>query len=304
MSERQDSVSAAEERPASPGLHALNPPASRRPRRITSPHSSKFLAATALLVGFAIGALVVAIVIAVTDSSRPGSGPKWSTWSPVDGGLAGEREIAAAVSPFYRASPATQLVIVTVRNVTANSTSNTGSSAATQIALRDPTTGSLGELGGTTALYNLCGLGPGCAISTGAPSAARLLLLRREALELALYTFRYIGGVDNVLAVLPPGHTGASDSLTPAPQSSKSGSSSGSTVDVAVLFQRSALQHYLQQPLRLTLPESLPPTVSEMPLAPEAELVSVLTGQTLFAQSTVQTQDGSSVMVLNPLPPQ
>ncbi len=221
----------------------------------------------------------------------------------MDSGLAGEREIAAAVSPFYRASPAAQLVIVTVHNVNAN-TSTSSSSTSSEIALRDPTTGSLGELGGTTALYNLCGLGPGCAISTGAPSAARLLLLRREALELALYTFKYIGGVDNVLAVLPPGHTGASDSLTPAPPSSKTSSSASATIEMAVLFQRAALQHYLDQPLRLTLPETLPPTVAEMPLAPEAELVSVLTGQTLFQQSTVQTQDGSSVMVLDPLPPQ
>ncbi len=301
MTERRDSISAAEERPGV-AAHAVNAPASGRARRITSPHSSKFLAATALLIGFAIGALVIAIVIVVTSSPRPGPGPKWSTWSPVDSGLAGEREIAAAVSPFYRASPATQLVIVTVRNVNPNNTSSS-SSAASQIALRDQRTGSLGELGGTTALYNLCGLGPGCAISSGSPSAARLLLLRREALELALYTFRYIGGVDNVLAVLPPGRTGASDSLTPAPQS-KTTTSSGTTIDVAVLFQRAALQHYLDQPLRFTLPESLPPTVTQMPLAPEAELVSVLTGQTLFQQSTVQTQDGSSVMVLNPLPPQ
>jgi hypothetical protein len=303
MSERRDSVSAAEEPTGAPVLPALGVAPSRRRRRRTSPHSHKFLAATAALVGFAIGALAVAIVLIVSSGPRAGSGPKWSSWSPNDGGLAGEREIAAAVSPFYRASPASQLVIVTVHNVNSNSTSS-GSSQTSQIALRDPNTGSLGELSGTTALYNLCGLGPGCAIATGTPSQARLLLLRREALELALYTFKYIGGVDNVVAVLPPGRVGTSGSLTPAPQSAKSSASATSTIDMAVLFQRQSLQHYLQAPLRLTLPETLPPTVNEMTNAPEAELVSVLTSQTLFQQSTVQTQDGSSVMVLNPLPPQ
>lgn len=303
MSERRDSISAAEETTGGRGLTAAGPTSSRRARRRISPHSQKFLAATAALVGFAIGALAVAIVLIVGSGPRAGSGPKWSSWSPTDGGLTGEREIAAAVSPFYRASPATQLVIVTVHNVNANSTSSS-SSQTSQIALRDPKTGSLGELGGTTALYNLCGLGPDCAISGGTPSNARLLLLRREALELALYTFRYIGGVDNVVAVLPPGVAHSTGSLTPSPQSAKSSAASTTTIDIAVLFQRQALQHYLQAPLRLTLPETLPPTVSEMSSAPEAELVSVLTSQTLFQQSTVQTQDGSSVMVLNQLPPQ
>ena len=59
-------------------------------------------------------------------------------------------------------------------------------------------------LGGTTAVYNLCGLGTSCAIAAGTPSLAGELLLRREALELALYTFRYIHGVDSVVAILPP----------------------------------------------------------------------------------------------------
>jgi hypothetical protein len=41
-----------------------------------------------------------------------------------------------------------------------------------------------------------------------------------------------------------------------------------------------------------------------MSSAPEAELVSVVTGQALFRQQAVQAQDGSNVLVLDPLPPQ
>jgi hypothetical protein len=265
--------------------------------RRDTPHATKFLAVSAALVGFAIGALAVAGVI-LARGSRSSSGEAWSSWAPQDGGVAGEREIAAAVSPLYRAAPAVQLAVDTVRN----DASATGGASGQQVAVRDPGTGSLGGLGGTTAVYNLCGFGPSCAISTGTPSAARLLLLRREALELALYTFHYIGGVDNVLAVLPPSHATTTASLTPTPSSKPVNSTT--TLDMAVLFQRSALGHYLKQPLRDTLPEQLPPTVTEMPQAPEAELVSVITSQTLFRQSTVQSQDGSNVLVLDPLPPQ
>ena len=52
--------------------------------------------------------------------------------------------------------------------------------------------------------YVLCGYGRGCSIASGQPSEARHLLLRREALELALYTFKYLGRVNSVVVFLPP----------------------------------------------------------------------------------------------------
>jgi hypothetical protein len=161
----------------------------------------------------------------------------------------------------------------------------------------------LSAVSGNSAVYSLCGLGPNCAIAVGTPSAARLLLLRREALELALYTLKYIRGIQNVVAVLPPGRTTASARLAAKPP--LPGKTAASTpINLAVVFQRAALQHYLDRPLTQTLPEAIPPTVAEMPSAPEAELVSVLTGEALFQQQLVQSQDGNSVLVLSPVPPQ
>ena len=268
--------------------------------RVTSPHSPKFLAATAMLFGIAIGAIIFAVAVALTGGSA-GPEPSWSSWKPPQGGIAGEREIAGEVAPFYRASPSTQLAIVTVQNVS-SSTTNSTNGAGTQIALRDPNNGTLSALSGTSAVYNLCGLGPNCTISTGAPSTARLLLLRREAFELALYTFKYISGVDNFVAILPPGHTTQScTGICPKPPS---GSTKTSPLDIAVVFQRQDLKHFLDKPIRLTMPEQLPPTVTQMSNAPEAELVSVVTGQALFREQSVQAQDGSNVLVLDPLPSQ
>ena len=271
---------------------------SSRPAHSVTPHSHKFLIATAMLVGVAVAAIIVAVVVA---SNTKSSGPTfaWSSWSPPDSGLAGEREIADEVSPFYRATPGTQLVVVTVGNIAGPTSSGSGS--ANEIALRDPSTGALSAVGGTTAVYNLCGLGSGCSI-TGSASSPRFLLLRREALELALYTFRYIPGIKNVVAILPPSHssvqtcTGICAQPNP-PKTTK-------TVNLAVVFPRDSLQRFLQQPLHDTLPEQLPPNVSEMDKAPEAELVSVITGTALFAQQRVQSQDGSNVLVLSPQPAQ
>ena len=50
----------------------------------------------------------------------------------------------------------------------------------------------------------LCGLGSECAIDRGTATAARERLIRREALELALYTFKYVPSVNALIAYMPP----------------------------------------------------------------------------------------------------
>ncbi len=304
LNQGQHVVHSSDEHAADRALSAPARSGRARASRPLSPHSHKFLAATAALVGIAVGAIAVAVVVAL-GASHNSSSLSWSTWAPTDNGLAGEREIADEVSPFYRETPGSQLVVVTVQNVTspnavANASGST-SGSGTEIAVRDPSTGTVSAVSGNTAVYNLCGLGPSCTIAGGPPSAARLLLLRREALELSLYTFKYINGIQNVVSILPPGHTtqtctGICSQPNP-PKTTK-------TVDLAVVFERSSLDRFLQQPLHDTLPEELPPTVSQMGAAPEAELVSVITGQALFQQQLVQSETGGNVLVLSPEPPQ
>ncbi|HEY6399175.1 MAG TPA: hypothetical protein VIX82_17155 [Solirubrobacteraceae bacterium] len=266
-------------------------------RRSGSPHSRKFLIATSTLVGLGLGALAIAVAVLISPSDNSSS-LAWSQWRPPDSGLAGEREIAAEVSPFYRASSlGSQLAVVTVQNIPS---STSGTPSAIQLALRDPTSGSVAGVSGNSAVYNLCGLGPNCTVTPGPPSHARLLLLQREALELALYTFKYIDGVQNVVIILPPVRTTvASTVLSASPQKA-----STKTVEFAVVFSRQALTRFTSRPLNQTLPEPLPPTVDQMANAPEAELVNVIAAQALFSQQLVQTQDGSAVLVLNPVPPQ
>ena len=74
-----------------------------------------------------------------------------------------------------------------------------------EVALRTaPQGGDIDFVDGNGLMYTLNGLGPKGSVRGGKPSEERHLLLRREALELALYTFRYVEDVDLVVALLPP----------------------------------------------------------------------------------------------------
>jgi hypothetical protein len=249
------------------------------------------------LFALAAASLAAAVALSSASSRVTTTVGNWSAWTPADGGLAGAQEIADYVAPYYRATPADQLAVVTAVNL--NNTSN-----PLQVAV--PASGSAG--GGlvplpasSTILYNLCGVGSkDCSIGVGKASQY-LLLLRREALELALYTFKYLSGIQSVVAILPPGHTvQACTGICAKPQEKPV----VKALDMAIAFDRSELAPWLSHPLRTTLPEGLPPTVSQMQSAPEAELVSVITAHGLFAEQTEQSQDGSTVITLSPLPPQ
>jgi hypothetical protein len=297
---RQDSAREHVAKPAVGGGHELigsrDRPYSSRPR-----HVGRFRWVVAGL--FVLAACSLAAAVVLTASKRrasavsSGSGIAWSTWRPADNGLAGAQEIADYLAPYYRATPAAQLAVVTVVNLN-------NPSAPVHVVVPTGSSNSLLALPpGGTIVYNLCGEGSrNCSIGVGKPSADRLLLLRREALELALYTFRYISGTQFVVAILPPGYTvqrgTASASKAPRKAVTK-------PLDLAIAFARSELQPWLSQPLRAALPESLPPTVSEMPHAREAELVSVLTSHGMYSETTSQAQDDSTVITLSgPLQPQ
>ncbi len=184
-----------------------------------SPHASRFRSVTALLVAIGIGALVIAGAIAIAGRGTSKPAQKWSQWQPSDQGTLGARDIADFVAPFYRIDNIHQLAVVTVVNLesaaaaaaqqqaAANGTTSGAVASGLQVAVRpSPTSSQVSLLNGNTIAYNLCGIGgKNCAIGVGKPSTNRLLLLRREALELALYTFKYIGGTQNVVAILPPG---------------------------------------------------------------------------------------------------
>jgi hypothetical protein len=308
------SASASPQGDAAPAAaEAVRAPAgmSRHHREQTAPFAARFRFALGLLSGLGVGAVALAAVIAA-GGRHVAHHVRWSQWAPNEGGLAGARQIADYVAPLYRISPVDQLAVVTVVNLespAALEAAAAGGSASPGTGLvvavrQNPSSSALSLLGGNTIAYDLCGVGGAdCAIGVGTPSTSRLLLLRREALELALYTFKYIAGTDNVLTILPPGHVVVAGASTLSPRPPRAEAPKSVPVDIAILFDRPELAPLLSRPLADTLPEPVPPTVAEMPYAPEAGLVDQITARGLFSEQLQTAQDGTRLIVLNPLPP-
>jgi hypothetical protein len=310
------------DRPRHPAARSSEEPAGRLPaaagvvgrgsERRNTPHASKFAALTTTLVVIALSAIGVAVVL-VSKSNDRTVGPKWSTWSPRDDGVAGASEIANHLAPLYRISGTDQLAVVTVMKVDNSNLASSGTGTTSvpnglQVAVRtDPSSSNLSLLSGSTIAYNICGIGSSnCTIGVGTPSANRLLLLRREALELALYSFKYLHGVQNVVALLPPGHPVTTSRLTPnPPPASSNAKATTPTVNAAVLFVKDELKPWLSEPLGATL-SSYPPAVPQLNQwhnTEEAALVDQLTAHALFTSKVETDQAGDSLLVLNQAPP-
>jgi hypothetical protein len=225
----------------------------------------------------AVVALVVLVAGSTTDNGRETASSGWSSWKPendsVDDGAA---EIAQHVAPKYKLSNGQQIVMVEGGPLSIDTIPLT-------IALREPATEG-GEIKFATdkgVLYRLCGPSTNCAIP-GKKSPERYLLLRREALELALYSFHYLDGVKEVVVFMPP--TTNADKPTQAQW-----------------FSKEAVEQELARPLDATLVPNAP-TAGTMDDSPDADTVNVLTLPSLFNFSLTQgNTENRAFLVLDPL---
>jgi len=145
--------------------------------------------------------------------------------------------------------------------------------------------GNYSQVGGSGVLYQLCGLGDKCHIPSGKPSAERGTLLRREILELALYTFRYTDA-DNVVAIMPPGV--------------KANGKPKTRQDQAVFLQRSDLEDQLHRPLTTTLTPK-PPSIAQVMRSPDVGSVRSITTQRSFNFRVLSGGTDGAYLVLQPL---
>lgn len=165
----------------------------------SGPHASKFQFFTGALVVLAIAALLAATVFATGGRESRAEG-RWAAFHPSSDGLdSGSRQIADHVAHQYRFPTGEQLVAVTggplqLQNLPVKIAIRRSAADGGDISLRD----------GPGVLYRLCGLGPKCALDRGKPAPERHLLLRREALELALYSFHDLDNVQDVVVFMPP----------------------------------------------------------------------------------------------------
>jgi hypothetical protein len=211
------------------------------------PHAPRFQFLLGAL--FALGLAAIAAIALLAIEGAPEKDPPepaWSTWKPTAAETA-PAEIADYVAPRYTHEGGRQLV-----NVTGGPLQFGGLPA--QLIYDSGL--NYAPIGGSAVLYNLCGIGSkekDCRIAYGKPSVARGMLLEREIVELALYTFRYTKA-DNVIATLP---------VTADPKTKKFADEQ----DSAVVIQRTDVEGALKRPLSATLTEETPSleTVKDSP---------------------------------------
>jgi hypothetical protein len=236
-----------------------------------------------IILGVILGGAAAAFGMLVTTGAGQGDDQStggWSEWRPTARGEAGVDQIANFVASRYRLPSGKQLVAVVadkplVQNQVPVST------VAIEQARKDATGNSdyvLHDTGGDY-MYVMCGLGQNCAIKEGPASVERHRLLRREALELALYTFRYVDGVDSIIAFMPPPRGEQPSSL--------------------LYFRKRDFQDHLDRPLNETLPGDRPPKMDAIP-APERRVIDQLTTKNLFKYEFQQGPDASAILVLTP----
>jgi hypothetical protein len=257
----------------------LTAPPSERP---LEPHGWRFRVAYALL-AIALGAAVGAFIVLVGRNDN-GNNRAWSQWQPEGSSLLKAREIANVVGAQYRLPSGQQLVAVIPRIPPAVEPS-TQETPISHIALAQSAAPEDIQVFSTqnSVEYVLCGVGSRsgrCAIGEGKATVERARLLHRESLELALYTFKYIDGVDSVVTLQPP-RPGADPSY-------------------ALFFQKDDFKQELDNPLKMTLEGSSPFTTSDFPVAQQARVAQIVT-PFLFRFSYQQAPDLSAVLVLQPL---
>jgi hypothetical protein len=265
------------EKPAEPE------PAAAPPRDLPpSQHRNRFGFLGGALGGVILAAVAVIAIVLTTNNGRVDEGlsKNWSQWQPQETSMSGgPPEIATHVAPQYKLDDGTQLVNVSAGPLQAQGLPVDDVILAAQNGYH--------QFDGRTVMYTLSGLGPGGSIASGKPSKARHLLVRREALELALYTFRYVPDADMVVALLPP----------PKPAEGETAQQALEKNPVqAILYRPGDLKGQLQVPLGNTVPATAPRPAS-IP-AKEATTIDALTLSNLFLSAFRQTQDLRAHLVL------
>jgi len=245
------------------------------------PHGNKryqghFVAVYSVLGAILVGAAVAFVVLVVKPGHKAPAA--WSTWRPAAGSVTKmTSEIANHVSHEYKLnSRGAQLVAVVPSKPTV--TSGTTNISIKAIAIRKAPNYELFN-SNKSEMYTFCGLGDHCSIASGTPTSQRGRLVRREAVEVALYTFKFVPSVDSVIAFMPPAPGASTSSL--------------------LFLRKDNYKQELSHPLGQTLKLKQPPLPTQ-PDDSEATTIDQLTLSSIFSYQLTALQTGGAALVLDP----
>ena len=252
----------------------------RRPREQPRIHRWRFgIAYLALAV---VAGLGVGVTILLYERPADPAEPAWSSWRPVGRETSYPDQIADYVGQRYRLPSGRQLAVVAAsppRVTTGDAVPVQAVVIQNQSALPSAAPEIEYVRTNNTIMYELCGLGQQCSISEGESNTERFQLLRREALELSLYTFKYMESIESVVTLLPP----------------------RGEETRAIYLRRQAFKNALERPLNRTL-MSTPPHTSASIM--DAGLVDQLTAHREFPAYFQRVSNGSVMLRLGGPPPQ
>jgi hypothetical protein len=229
------------------------------------------LAYVVLAIG--VGVAVGLGIVLVGRGSHHAAATTAKTFTPTRSGELGAKEIARHVGHKYRLANGRELVAVVGERP------NIQNAPLFNYLIRPHDARLQSDIDvlpvGNGIMYAMCGFGKNCGVSETGPTA---LLLKREALELAFVTFRSDAAVDTVTTLLPPSQQGS----------------------LAVVFQRSQLAQWIQQPLSNVLPERGPLKPGSVSDA-EAQRIGLIEDAALYLYDAAQGGDGNAILRLDPL---
>jgi len=261
------------EPPRSPAEPSMEPPPG------PSEFRNRFGFLLGALAGVLIAAALVAVILIADGTSDPGEeaglASNWSRWQPSDTSVErGAQQIAAHVGAEYKHPDGQQLVSIAAGELPDEAT----------MKVR---TGGITDIGGTRLLYTMDGLGPNRSIKGGKPSEARLKVIHREALELALYTFRYLPDAESVMVLLPPPPPTKEEQQAAALAAAAGSGAADEKPLTAIFYRPGDLRQQLQMPLGNTLAAKAPNTSNYT--GKEASDVETLTLSNRFNVSSTTT---------------
>ncbi len=240
-----------------------------------------FVAIYATLGAVFLAAAAAFVVLVIKPGHKPPA--PWSAWQPALGSTSKmSSEIADHVSHQYKLNKhGSQLVAVVPSKPTV--TSGTTNISIKAIAIRKAPQSNAGievlTNVTTSEMYTFCGLGTHCSIASGTPTSLRGRLVRREALEVALYTFKFVPSIDSVIAFMPPAPNSTTSSL--------------------LFLRKENFKSELTQPLGKTLTLRQPPLPTQTDTV-EANTIDQLTLPSNYSYELQALQTGGAALILDP----